>query len=205
MRLALLGPPAKPDDIESLRKAAELVLSTLGVERVVYLGDDEKFDKVVAAWSLELAPKGEAGNWDEVRALSKAGGTKEGAEAWIRREEARIRLRKLEVLPRTTRLSLEMLAMRVAILTYDRDKLTSEDLAEASIVLYGKAASPRARAVGDQWYVSPGPTHSEGGIAVVEELGEGLRVTFYEPSGKIIGTESLKAAKKTKFAVQGAQ
>lgn len=201
MRLAFMGPS---ESDESLRRAAELLLGSLGAERVVYLGGDDRFERAVGAWFKELAPRGEQGVWDDARSLLEASATPERTQAWLKQEDARLRLRKLEVLPRQTRLSIEMLGSRMALLADDRERLSPEDLAEAQIVIYGKSPSPRARAVSNQWFVSPGELTDESGLAIVEETGDSLRVTFYDPAGKVIGGETLKAFNKTKFTVKEA-
>jgi hypothetical protein len=203
MRLALIG-PATQDAAQSalLRKSAELLVGPLGADRAVYLGADDSFEHVVAAWHKTLTPRGEAGVWDDVRALLLPGAPATRAETWLKEEDARRKLRRLEVLPRATRMTIEMLGTRMAILVDDRERLRPDELAEAQIVIFGSSPAPRARAVAEQWFVSPGELSEEGGLATIEETGDSLRVTFYDPNGKVQGGETLKAFNKTKFSVK---
>jgi hypothetical protein len=202
MRLALIGPSPQDAAPSLLRKSAELLLGSLGADRAVYLGADDRFERMVADWNKDLAPRGEAGIWDDVRGLLAPGAPASRALAWLKEEDARKKLRRLEVLPRATRMAIEMLGTRMAILVDDRERLRSDETAEAQIIIFGASPAPRARAVSEQWFVSPGELTDESGLAMIEETGDSLRVTFYDPKGKVQGGETLKAFNKTKFSVK---
>jgi hypothetical protein len=202
MRLALLGPAAPEKEGKDLRQAAEFALLGAAVDRAVYLGDDLAMQRVAEAWSAELSSPKHSNFWEEVADLLGPDTSKAQVERVMQREEAKLKLRKLEMLPQGTRRSLELLGTRVAILVDDRERLEPEDLAEANVVIYGKAPAARARLVGEQWFVSPGFLSDEGGIAIIEETGDSLRVTFHDQKGGAHGSETLKQKTKTKFSVQ---
>jgi hypothetical protein len=205
MRLALIGPGTQDAALAGaglLRKSAELLLGSLGADRVVYLGADDGFERMVAEWSQTLAPRGEAGVWADVRALLAVEAPARRAETWLKEEDARKKLRRLEVLPRANRMTIEMLGTRMAILVDDHQRLRPDEAAEAQIIIFGSAPAPRARVVAEQWLVSPGELTEESGLATIEETGDSLRVTFYDPNGKVQGGETLKAFNKTKFSVK---
>jgi hypothetical protein len=203
MRLALFGPAAPEKSGADLQKAAEFALFAMTTERAVYLGDDDAMDLVAKTWNQKLSSPGYANFWEEVRVLLDPKTDRSQVEQAALREQARLSLRRLEVLPRNNRRSLELLGSRVAVLVDDRERLEAEDLAEANLVIYGKSPAPRARLVGEQWFISPGSLSDEGGVAIIEETGDTLRVTFYDCAGNTHGSEILKNKAKTKFMVQG--
>lgn len=184
MRLGLLGPAGR--DIAGLGRAAEFLLNGARVHRAVYLGNDGALDRAVAAWARKLVgddPSDEAA-WR--RAVDLAlDGTAEAIDRFVTTERARQRLKALETLPETSAKTVERMGEWSAVLVHDKAELNEDDLARATLLLFGRSDGPIVRKIGARWFVSPGPIGSRGGgLAVLEGGHDEVMVTVFDAAGK---------------------
>jgi hypothetical protein len=203
MRLGLLGPAGS--DVGALGRAAEFLLNGARVHRAIYLGNDGALDRAVAAWARKLVgddPSDDAA-WRRAASVAVAG-TSEQIDKFVQTERARLRLKKLEALPEEISRTIEMVGDRVAVLIYDKALLDEEDILAANLLFFGKSDAPLVRKIGARWFVTPGPIGSEGGgIAVLDDEGDEIKITIFDSTGKPSLKETLSLHRATKMRVQG--
>ncbi|MGO8992825.1 MAG: hypothetical protein ACLQVI_05825 [Polyangiaceae bacterium] len=189
----------------ALGRAAEFILGAARVDRAVYLGDDGALEATVTKWAERLvgADPSDDGAFRRAAALAITGGAAE-IDRFIVTERARLRLRKLESLPRGGARTIEMIGDRVAVLIHDKANLDEEDIMSANILLYGKSADPLVKKIGARWFITPGCVGCRGGgVAVIEDIDETIVAEIFDHSGTRKQTESLDVVRKTTTRVQG--
>jgi hypothetical protein len=198
----LLGPA--DGDVLSLGRAAEFLLTTVRVNRAVYLGVDASLDKAVAAWARRLVgddPSDEAA-WRRAADVAIAG-TPSDIDRFVAVERARMRLKSLETLPFGGR-TIEMVGDRVAVLIHDKAALDEEDILAANLLVFGKSTEPLIKKIGTRWFVSPGHLGTPGGgTAVLDDEGPHVVCTIYDSTGKATHQEALAVPRVAKVRVQG--
>jgi hypothetical protein len=202
MRLGLLGPTG--GDPKPLELAARRLVDELGADRIVYLGVDGALDEVVQRWAQELVGDDptDAGMW--TRAVRTCAGADPAIiDRFIERENQRRRLRVLESLPDESTRAVEMLAGAVAVMVYDKSRLTEEDMLPARLLLFGRSKQPLVRQVGQRWFLSPGG-HDEAGTLVLEDDDENLTLVVYDASGAERRRERLALGRAARMKVSGA-
>ncbi len=212
VRLGVLGPTAS--DLVTLAKAAQLLLDKAGVERVLYLGADDALDRVVATWASDLVGGNPTADLVFQRAAAAcASGSPEEIEAFVAAERARQRLSVLTSVPRPPGRTIELFDGRVAVIVFDKANLDEDDIAGATLLIYGKSDAPVVHPIGSRLFFSPGPLRAEGapardahGIAVIDDQGGGIRIDLLDPAGDIARTERVDARLRgAKLKVQGTQ
>ena len=202
VRLGLLGP--SEGDIVGLGRAAEYLLASGKVSRVVYLGMDGALDKAVAAWARKLVgddPSDDA-SWKRAAGIAASGSPAE-IDNFVGVERARMRLKLLEALPPGGR-TIEMVGDRVAVLIHDKALLDEEDILAANLLVYGKSDTPLVKKIGSRWFVSPGQIGSDGGgIGILDDEEADIIATFQDASGKTSMREALTVQRATKVRIQG--
>jgi hypothetical protein len=187
-----------------LGRAAEFLLTTVRVNRAVYLGIDASLDKAVAAWARKLVgddPSDEAA-WRRAADVAIAG-TPAEIDRFVTVERARMRLKTLETLPNGGR-TIEMVGDRVAVLIHDKAALDEEDILAANLLVFGKSVEPLVKKIGTRWFVSPGHIGSPtGGVGVLDDEGAEIVCTIYDGTGTPTLREPLATARATKVRVQG--
>jgi hypothetical protein len=205
MRLGLLGPAGSDGNVGALGRAAEFLLNGARVHRAIYLGNDGALDRAVAAWARKLVgddPSDDAA-WGRAAGVAVAG-TAEQIDKFVSCERARLRLKALEALPEEISRTIEMIGDRVAVLIHDKALLDEEDILAANLLFFGKSDGPLIRKIGARWFVTPGPIGSMGGgIAVLDDEGDEIRLTIFDSSGKPSQSETLSFQRVTKMRVQG--
>jgi hypothetical protein len=202
VRLGLLGPAE--GDLAALARTAELLLNVAKVSRAIYLGDDDAMEDTVALWAESLVgtDASDKGLWDRAFAIA-AEGSPEQIGTFLRRERARMRLKALESLPPRELRSIEMFGDRVAILVNDKAMLDEEDIFAATFLVYGKSDGPLVKKIGPRWFLTPGPIgHGGGGAVVLDDASDEVVATFYDPSGRVLRSEKLPAARLAKLSVK---
>jgi hypothetical protein len=205
VKLGLLG--SAEGDLAGLGRAAEFLLNVAEVDRAIYLGDDNCLESAVVNWAMRLVghdPTDE-GAWQRAGELALNGDPNE-IDWFVRTQRARLRLRKLESLPRGKARTIEMIGDRVAILIHDKALLDEEDIFAANLLIYGKSDGPLAKRIGTRWFITPGSiasTAGGGGLAVIEDDTEDVVVTMYDLEGKTTLKEHLVITRATKMRVQG--
>jgi hypothetical protein len=192
MRLGILG-PAK-GDLAGLARAARMLLDDAQVDKVIYLADDGALDAVVRSWARGMV----SGNPTEdalfMRAAARcAQASPEAIDAFVTRERARERLRVLTSLPEGARRTIEFLDNRVVLFVYDRAILDEEDIAAASVLVFGRSVDPQMKRIGSRLFVAPGRIGWPGaGSGVLDdEAGGGLRIEIRGGDGAVTVQETL--------------
>src|SRR5437867_7672986 len=120
MRLGILG-PAK-GDLVALARGGQHLVDMAHVEKVIYLGDDDALDRVVANWAHELVGGADPGN-SALFARAAARCTKATADqidAFVASERARLRLQLFVSLPPPPQRTLELLDGKVTVFVFDK-------------------------------------------------------------------------------------
>jgi len=203
VRLGLIGPAN--GDLAGLARTAEFLLNGARVSRAIYLGDDDALEETVGLWAESLVGSDPSDDGAFRRAAVLAvGGDPKAIDAFIAAERERLRLRKLESLPRGGARTIEMIGDRVAVVIHDKANLDEEDIFSASFLIYGKSDSPLIRKIGPRWFLSPGPVDAAGGGAIVlDDSVDPIAATLYDSDGLAIRTEVLVTGRGTKMSVQG--
>jgi hypothetical protein len=204
MRLGILGPAH--GDLQALARGAQFLLDEARAEKVIYLSDDDAMDQVVAAWASDLVEDdpGE-GTLFERAAARGANASADELDTFVAREQARLRLKVLVSLPAAPKRTIEILDGRVVLFVHDKALLDEEDIAAASVLVFGRSAEPLIKRVGARTFLAPGPVgEAGGGRAVIDDGGGGIRIELIDASGAVTSQASVDAAKHaSRMKVQG--
>jgi hypothetical protein len=202
MRLGILGPAQ--GDLNALGRAAQVLLDDLSADKILYLGDDDGLDKVVAGWARDLvgADPGDEGLFNRAAARC-AQGSPADIDQFVSAERARLRLKVFATLPKGSR-TIEILDGRVALFVYDKGVLDEEDIVAASLLVFGKSDEPLVRKVGVRTFVSPGPISApDGGAALLDDGAGGIRVELLRAgTTKVAMSDQIGQSSGSKMRVQ---
>lgn len=203
MRLGVLG-PAK-DNFIGLARAAQYLVDEAHADRVVYVGDDGALERVVVGWARELVGENPTEEALFKRAAARCAKASAGEiERFVEGERARIRLKVFVSLPSPTSRSIEILDGRVVLFVHDKASLDEEDIAAATLLVFGKATEPMIRRVGARVFVAPGPIGAGGGGSVLLDDGSGgIRMEVISGTGSVTAHDFLSSAAAGKMRVQG--
>lgn len=202
MRLGLLGPAG--DDLATLARSAEFLLNGAKVNRAIYLGADDALEETVALWAESLvgSDASDEGLWNRAFRVA-AEGTPAQIDGFLRGERARLRLKSLEGLPTSELRSVEMFGDRVAVLIHDKALLDEEDIFSATFLVYGKSDGPLVKKIGPRWFLTPGPTGSPGGGALVlDDANDEVVATLYDAEGREARAQVLATERGSKLSVR---
>jgi hypothetical protein len=202
MRLGILGPAA--GDLGALARAAQLLLDDVQAEKIIYLGDDDALDRMVAEWARDLVGSDPGDEGLFARAAARcASAEPQAIDAFVASESARLRLRVFAALPKGSR-TIEILDGRVVLFVYDKATLDEEDIVAASILVFGKGDSPVVHRVGTRVFVAPGPVSDKGGAVVLDDGAGGVRIEVMSgTTGAVVATEHFGQQRESKIRVQG--
>ena len=199
MRVGLIG-PAGPSGADVLREAAEFLLLDAQADAVIYLGVDGAAERLCLEWELELRAELPDGDFLTGALAAAVKGTPKEIEALLARDQQRTRLAALRTLPPPPARAVEMIGDRIVLVVYDKKVLDEDDIANASIIVYGRAEAPLMKRFGPRAFFTPGPL-SGGAIGLLELDAEGqVVVATYTPSGELLARERLQA-RATKLTV----
>jgi hypothetical protein len=182
MRLGLLGPAAGALDM--LRESVEFLVGDAAVDQVIYLGNDDAIERVLAAWAEELfgGEPSEDAFLERVAALAPRGEAGE-LERLLTADAAVQRLGAVRCLPPPPARAVEMLGDRIVLLVHDKAHLDEDDIANANLVVYGRSPAADLKRFGHRYFFTPGPMR-EGRIGVVDLEDDGrIAVSLYDPGG----------------------
>lgn len=186
MRIGLVGPGA--DARSDLERGLGLLLRDPTVRHVLYLGDDDAVDPVVAAWREQ--------GIDDDALLGQAvelacGGSPDQIGALLREDRASRRglaVRKLPALPSR---AIEMIERFIVLGVHDKAVLDEDDIASAHIIVYGKSDGPSLRRFGPRSFFTPGPVRGgHVGCLSIEPSGN-CEVSLLGLSGNVVLREQL--------------
>jgi hypothetical protein len=189
MRIGLVGPGADAAHGE-LERGLGLLLRDASVRHVLYLGDDDAVDPVIAAWRAQ--------GLDDDALLAQAvdlacEGSADQLGALLREDRASRRgfaIRKLPALPSR---AIEMIERFIVLGVHDKAVLDEDDIASAHIIVYGKSDGPSLRRFGPRSFFTPGPVR-DGHVGCLSiEAGGACEVTLLALSGNVVLREQLSA------------
>lgn len=189
MRLGLIGPAN--GDVAALREAVEFLVGDAAVDQAVYLGDDDAIARVLATWSEELlGVGGEDAFLDRVARMARTATAAE-LQKLLAADVAMERLDAVRCLPPPPARAMEMIDDRVVLLVHDKAMLDEEDIANAHLIVYGKAPKDDLKRFGQRYFFTPGPL-SAGKVGLVDVEGDGrIAVALYDPAGAPLFREAL--------------
>lgn len=196
MRLGVLGPAQ--GNLPALARSAQLLLDEVRAEKVIYLADDGALDQIVATWASGIV----GANITEQTAFERAAvrgadATSDSIDAFVASERARLRLKVLVSLPQGRRF-VELLDGRVVLFVFDKASLDEEDIAGASVLVFGNSQESVITKVGARTFLAPGAIgSSNGGAAVLDDAAGGVRVEIMNGSGAITASELVAAPSAT--------
>ncbi len=197
MRIGLLGPG---EDEALFREAAKLLLAESDVDQIVYLGDATFLEDATERWVRELDVATEDGFLRRVLDVAMSGSA-EDVDGLLARDTLTARLAQIRKLPPPPARAIELIDDRVVIFVHDKAVLDEEDIANAAIVVYGKAAEAGVRRFGKRLFVTPGPLEGRR-VALIEDDDDGAYVSLLDLTGRAVLRESVMAG-STKMTVAG--
>jgi hypothetical protein len=202
MRLGILGPAH--GELAALARAAQQLVDEAKADRVLYLSDDDALDLVVASWARELVGSDPSEKVLYERAAARCTtATPEQIDQFVAYERARHRLKIFSSLPSSPCRTIEILDGRVVLFVLDKASLDEEDIAAASLLVFGKSATPLIRKVGTRTFLSPGPIQApDGGRAILDDSGGGVRIQILDAAGKVRLEDVFSAGRAGKMRVQ---
>lgn len=203
MRLGILGPAL--GDLPALARGAQHLMDAAQADKVLYVGNDDALDRVVASWARGIVGSNpsDAALFD--RAAERcARGTADDIDEFVAKERALRRLRVLMSVPPGQR-SIEILDRHVVLFVYDKATLDTEDIGAAHVLVFGRADEPLVRRVGSRTFVTPGPISADGGgLLLLEDGPGGLLIEVRGTSGKVVASDThVIGAGGAKLKVQG--
>lgn len=198
-RIGLLGPCL--DDTVVLREGLELLLETLSVDQVLYLGVDDAAARVVKQWGEEImmGPADEATFLDRACALAQSG-TADEIEELLAADRKVGRLSNVRTLPPAPARAIEMMADRIVVVVHDKAVLDEEDIANANLIVYGKSDEVLLKKFGHRYFFTPGPLTGRK-LALLELDDDGaVSISVVHATGEVDFREVLQGP-KTKMQV----
>ncbi|HZF51038.1 MAG TPA: hypothetical protein VE093_20400 [Polyangiaceae bacterium] len=192
MRLGVLGPAQ--GDLPALAVRVQRLLDEQHAEKVIYLAEDGALDQIVASWARGIV----GDELDENAVFERAAercvaASSEAIDEFVALERARLRLKVLVSLSEGRRLN-ELLGGRVATFVYDGANLSEEDLAGASLLVFGKSDEPRITRVGARLHIAPGAIDSpNGGAVVLDDSAGSVNIEILSSSGEVTARETIAA------------
>lgn len=199
MKLGFLG-PANGDEA-LLREAVEFLVNDVEVDQAIYLGLDDRIDEVVKRWARDIAgdPSDEAFLQRAVELAQR--GDPASIDQLLARDSAVGRLACVRKLPPAPARAVEMIEDRIVTVVYDKRVLSEEDIANATLLVYGKSQEASLKRFGPRYFFTPGPLGA-GKIGLVEADEDGqVAVGLFEPSGAPLWREVLHGRPASKMMV----
>jgi hypothetical protein len=191
VRIGLLGP--SEDDEPGFREAVLFLLGDVEAEQVVYLGTGEFAQRAIERWTIDLGGQ-DAEERFLVRAAQLApSGAPDAIEALLATDAEIARLAAIRKLPPPPARAIEMIDDRMVLFVHDKAILDEEDIANAHLIVYGRASEADLRKFGRRAFFTPGPLRG-GRVGVLEAGGDGISVSLYDLSGAPLWRDSVAQA-----------
>ncbi len=152
MRIGVIGQAGKAKN--ELRTAVELFLADPEIKQVLYLGMDGALERVVSEWSNESLREDDF----LVRGATLAcEGSADAIEALLGEDRSVQRLSVVRRLPDPPARAIEMLEKWIVLAVHDKAILDEDDVANAHLIVYGKANEADFKRFGPRAFLTPGP------------------------------------------------
>lgn len=194
VRLGIIGPASAEDQ---LREALAFLLGDAEVDQVIYLGDGDQAEAALARWAEELE-RGEPGFLARALELALEGDADE-IEVFLAEQDHLARLAAVRRLPPSPARAIEMLDDRMVLFVHDKAILDEDDIANATLIAYGRSKEAKVNRFGKRVFITPGPLAGER-VGLIESSSDGLVVSLFDLSGAPVHREVL-AAQGTKLTV----
>jgi hypothetical protein len=185
--LGLIGPAgnARPE----LERALELLMADPAMHRIVYLGADGAIEEVAAARSRSGLEREEF--LDLAAELSCSGSADEITELLAAEREGK-RLSMIRKLPEPPARAVEMMDKWIVLAVHDKAVLDEDDIANAHIIVYGRADEAGLKRFGPRCFFTPGPL-SAGKLGCLELMADGqAQIRLLGLDGETLVCESLQ-------------
>jgi hypothetical protein len=200
VRIGLIGPAVESDG-EALRDAVEFLLGDAEAEHAIYLGDDDAADRFARSLELELRGHDARGFLDRAVDLACEGTPERILEALDADRQLR-RLERLRALPESPARAVEILGDRIVLMVHDKRILDEDDIANATMIVYGRGDELLLKRFGPRYFFTPGPL-AGGKVGLLEADEDGrIALSAYAPSGEPLWREILQG-KRSKLSVSG--
>jgi hypothetical protein len=189
MRIGVIGEARKAS--ADLRRALEALLADPEVTQVLYLGADGAVEDTVTAWAAEAL--GEEAFLSRGAQLA-CGGRPEDIEQLLSEDRAARRLSAVRTLPGPSARAIEMLEKWIILAVHDTALLDEDDVANAHVIVYGKAAEADFKRFGPRVFLTPGPLgKGKIGRLTLREDGS-MDVDLLDLDGKLVRHEEVSPA-----------
>lgn len=189
MRIGVIGEARKAT--ADLRKAIELFLADPEIRQVIYLGMDGAVEDVVGTWSSEsLSDAAFLARGAELA----CGGSAEAIELLLSESRSAQRLSAVRKLPDPPARAIEMLEKWIVLAVHDKAILDEDDVANAHVIVYGKASEADFKRFGPRVFLTPGPLH-KGKVGRLTLRNDGyLEIDLLDLSGAELRHEEVSPA-----------
>jgi hypothetical protein len=189
VRMGLIGPAG--EDTAQLERALELLTTDAAMRRILYLGSDGAIERVAAAWSHARLEQEEF--LRRAVELSCAGSADEIAQLLSEEREGG-HLSLIRSLPEPPARAIEMMDKWIVLAVHDKAVLDEDDIANAHIIVYGRAEEANLKRFGPRCFFTPGPLGG-GKLGCLELMPEGyVQVQLLGLDGETLFSESLHTA-----------
>ena len=189
MRMGLIGPAF--DANRELARALESLLGDPEIDRIVYLGTDGAIDAADAARDQPRLAEAEF----LARAAELAcSGSADALAALLSEERAKKRLNVVRKLPAAPARAVEMMDKWMVLAVHDKAVLDEDDIANAHIIVYGRADEAGLKRFGPRCFFTPGPLSAQR-VGCLELMPEGhIEVRLLDLDGNPVFRETLHGA-----------
>jgi hypothetical protein len=189
MRMGIIGQAGGSP--VALRRAIELFLTDPQVKQIIYVGDDAAIDQAVADFQRE--------NLDEDEFLRRSvelacSGTAEQIEGLLEADQEAQRLSMLRRLPDPPARAIELFEKWIVLCVHDKAILDEDDVANAHVIVYGKADEADFKRFGPRSFLTPGPLEKGRVGRVSLRADGGLEVSLLDLDGNSVLRESIAPA-----------
>jgi hypothetical protein len=186
MRMGLIGPAAA--DSPELTRALELLRGDDAVRRIVYLGIDRAIDGLAPARGR---PGIEEDDFLTRAAALACDASAEEIGALLAQDRASSRVQLLRKLPEPPARAIEMMDKWIVLAVHDKAVLDEDDIANAHIIVYGRAEESVLKRFGPRCFFTPGPL-AGGKVGCLELMPQGhIEVQLLDLAGNVIFREAL--------------
>jgi hypothetical protein len=189
MRIGIIGQAGKSAD--DLRRAIDLLLTDPQIKQIIYLGEDDAVDAVLHEFARESLGEDE---FLRRGAELACAGSADDIEGLLAEDRAAQRFSLLRRLPEPPARAIEMLEKWIVLAVHDKAILDEDDVANAHVIVYGKAPEADFKRFGPRSFLTPGPlTRGRIGRIALRPDG-GLEVALLDLQGNPVLRESISPA-----------
>jgi hypothetical protein len=189
MRIGIIG--QADESAEPLRRAIDLFLTDPQVKQIIYLGDDTAVDAVLNDFARENLGEDEFLRRGAVLACA---GSSDDIEGLLAEDRAAQRLSLLRRLPAPPARAIEMLEKWIVLAVHDKAILDEDDVANAHVIVYGKAPEADFKRFGPRSFLTPGPLAGGRVGRLALRSDGGLDVSLLDLAGNSVLRESISPA-----------